>query len=171
MDKKQTAKMFKALENFTSDDKTTRLMLTHVFVPGPTRIEATDGHKLIRLDVKNGHGLATGFYDPKKAVAMAKADMDPLPVTPEASWTWPDFDPIIPNIDDERKAAPMAGFNARYVVECMEGIQGALSPFDYSTKSPAVKFRMGKTEMDALRLDADAHGDATAVVVLMPMRV
>lgn len=170
MDLKQTAKLFKALENFTSDDKT-RPMLHHVYVSGPTRIEATDGHKLIRLDVPKGHGLLAGFYDTKKAAAMAKADMEPTPITVTDSWTWPEFDRVIPRIDDERKVAAFAGFNARYVAECMDGIQGALAPFDYSTKSPAVKFRMGEGEMDPLRMDADAHGDATAVVVLMPMRV
>lgn len=170
MDRKQTAKMFKALENFTSPDKT-RLILNHVYVPTPTRIEATDGHKLIRLDVPKGHGLLAGFYDPKKAAATAKADLEPTPISTQESWTWPDFDLVIPKIEKDRKAAPLAGFNARYMVECMEGIQGALAPFDYSTKSHAVIFRMGENEMSPLRMDADAHGDATAVVVLMPMRV
>jgi hypothetical protein len=170
MNTKDTAKLFKALENFTSDDKT-RPMLAHVFVPGPNRIEATDGHKLIRLEVKAGHGLATGFYDPKKAAATAKADMLPAPITQDASWLWPATDQVIPKVENDRKGAVLAGFNARYMAECMEGICGALAPWGFSSKSPSVTFRMGEDAMSPLRMDADAYGEATAVVVLMPMRV
>lgn len=175
MELKEWAKVFRGLQNFTSGDKTP-LMLNHVYVASDTRIEATDGHKLIRLDVKAPHGWAPGFYEPKQAIALLKAGVQPQPVARETvkqnCWEWPNTDAVIPAIreGEDAKGAPVVGLCLAYLAEIGEGLAAILGVWGYS-KSSGAKVRVGETETDPVRFDADAYGEVSAVVVLMPMRL
>jgi hypothetical protein len=167
MDNKQRAKLFKALENFTSTDKT-RPMLHHVYVKGVDRIEATDGHKLIQVNVKGGHGLAPGFYDGKKALALLKADVEPQPVPGEPHWEWPDFNRVIPAVR-EGVGALWIDISPALLADCCEGIRGALDALD--APKQGMKVRPGENEMEPIRFDAKTWDESEITAVLMPMRV
>lgn len=176
MEAKEWAKVFRGLENFTSDDKT-RLMLNHVHVPDERHIEATDGHKLIRVETKAPHGLAPGFYEPKQTIALCKAGLAPQPVAQATvaanGWTYPDFSIVIPKLPEEGeevKVAPMVGLSLAYLAEIGEGMAAVLGPWGVG-KSLGAKVRFGESELSPIRFDAQAHDEASAVVVLMPMRV
>jgi hypothetical protein len=167
MDLKQTAKVFKGLSLFTSTDKT-RLMLNHVYVRDDKTLDATDGHRLIRVTIPEGHNLPTGFYDPKKAQAMCKADVVPSPVQADAAWEYPDFLRVMPRKDDMGAATRFLGVDTRYLADCAEGIQTALAPFGFDH---AVRIQLPDNQMEPVRMDAEAFSGATAVVILMPRRI
>lgn len=175
MELKELAKVFRGLENFTSDDKT-RLMFNHVHVISDTRIEASDGHKLIRLDTRASHGLTPGFYDTKQAAALCKAGVAPTPIlaqkVQENGWTWPDMDMVIPPHREgpEAAGAPAVGLSLAYLGEIIDGLISVLGCWGFG-RSAGATVRFGRTAVDPVRFDANAHGEATAVVVLMPMRL
>ena len=71
----------------------------HVYAATAHRIEATDGHRMIRIDTVDAHGLTAGrYYAPADAVKRLAADTDPRPVTLDDRW--PDTDQVQPRKAD-----------------------------------------------------------------------
>lgn len=165
MQLKHLGKLLSGVGYFVSQD-TTRQMLCHAFVPNETTVEAADGHKLIRVTVPKGHGLAAGYYDVNRSLALCKAEVIPSPVIPAESWQWPQLDLVIPPRVEAGEGVPGMLLDMRYVVETVTGMRHALAPFGHDN---GVRVQFPGDVRSAVRFDAVAEGGmASAVAVLMP---
>lgn len=119
METKELARIFKAVADNVSDDKS-RNGLTHVFAKDASTLEATDGHALIRVSFPvDGHGLTPGFYEPKQSVALLKASVLPQPVA--LDYQWPQTDQVIPRIgNDCELTSDGIGFNPALLARVLD---------------------------------------------------
>lgn len=163
METKELARIFKAVTTHVSKD-VTRSHLTRVAVTSDRRLEATDGHRAIRVDTDPPHGLAVGLYDVKKSLALLKAGILPQPEEALPSY-WPAFDRVIPALCDEGTARRL-GIRPAYIAAAAEAVTEAAG----LDKSTGIYLQAGKDALDPIRLDATGQ-NARAVAVVMPMRL
>lgn len=161
METKEIARIFKAVADNASSD-TTRA-IGRVYARNAHTFEATDGHALIRVTLSgDGHGLPSGFYDPKRTLVLLKADVMPAPET--ASYLWPQTDQVIPSLESECELTSNGiGFNAvllSRVLDSVARITGA-----------DVRTRLVFTDhLSPARIDAEGNG-IRVLAVVMPMRI
>jgi hypothetical protein len=159
IDHKLLAKTLTALATHTSDD-VTRGVIQYLCISTPTRIDATDGHRLVRFEAPSPHGLDLGLYDPKQAIARLKADLSPVASLGTNHRDFPPVDQVIPAPRDEAGVPVL--LNPAYLAEAartLAAVTGALG----------VRIQGGEHPLDPVRLDAKGdHGSALAVI--MPMR-
>lgn len=164
METKELARIFKAVASHASKD-VTRRHLTRVAVTTDRRLEATDGHRAIRVDTDPPHGLAVGLYDPKRALALLKAGIMPQPIEALPS-DWPLFDRVIPAVRTQGAAAPRLGIHPSYIAAAAEAAAEAAG----LEKGAGIWMQAGEHALDPVRLDATGPG-ASAVAIVMPMRL
>lgn len=165
METKQLARIFKAVASHVSKD-VTRRHLTRVAVTSDRRLEATDGHRAIRVDTDPPHGLSVGLYDPKQALALLKAGVMPQPVEQLSAGMWPDFDQVIP-AREEAPTIRALHLNPLYVAQSAEALADVAD-----NKKTAVRFQTGGNALDPVRLDVASPLSpvAAALAVIMPVR-
>jgi hypothetical protein len=161
MENKTLIRIVKAVASHVSKDKF-RPHLGFIAVTSDRRLEATDGHRAIRVDTDPPHGLPVGFYEPKKLLALLKTGAMPEAGSLPNGYTWPSFDPIIPAREEAPAAVPYV--NPSYVAESASALAEILN-----NKRPAIRLQPGADALSPMRLDA--HGEyASAVAVIMPVR-
>lgn len=166
MESKSLVRIIRAVATHASKD-VTRRNLTFVAVTSDRRIEATDGHRAIRVDTDPPHGLPVGLYDAKRLIALLKTDV--MPTAPDATfetYSWPTFDNIIP----KREEAPTIRalhLNPLYVAQSAEALADVVD-----NKRAAVRFQTGGDALDPVRLDVASPLSpvAAALAVIMPVR-
>lgn len=162
MESKSLARIIRAVATHASKD-VTRRHLTFVAVTSDRRIEATDGHRAIRVDTDPPHGLPVGLYDAKRLIALLKADV--TPTAPDATfetYSWPTFDNIIPK-REEAPAVRALHVNPLYLAQSAE----ALADVADDKRAP-VRFQTGGDALDPVRLDV-ASPIASALAIIMPV--
>lgn len=161
MESKSLARIIRAVATHVSKD-VTRRHLMFVAVTSNRRIEATDGHRAIRVDTDPPHGLPVGLYDPKRLLALLKADVAPTPDATFETYSWPTFDNIIPK-REEAPAVRALHVNPLYLAQSAE----ALADVADDKRAP-VRFQTGGDALDPVRLDV-ASPIASALAVIMPV--
>lgn len=162
MDKAMIAAL-KALLTHVSKD-VTRPHLRSIYVRADGTLDATDGHRLLRVRLATAHGLPEGFYDAKASLARIKANLRPEPRADMQGYTYPDFEQVIPRNDITGEIARMVAVNPSYLSDAAD----ALAKVTGASK-PKIQMRLGTSDLDPIRLDAT--GDlGTAIALVMPMR-
>jgi len=159
MEPKSLIRIIKAVATHVSKDST-RSHLMRVAVTSDRRIEATDGHRAIRVDTDPPHGLPVGLYEPKKLLALLKADI--LPTVADAALTrWPALDNVIP----ERADTPVVvcHANPRYVAQSAD----ALSDVAGDSIAP-IRIQPGADALGTIRLDIKG-AQASGIALIMPI--
>ena len=160
MENKSLVRIIKAVATHCSKD-VFRPHLTRLAVTSDRRIEATDGHRAIRVDTNPPHGLPVGLYEPKKLLALLKADI--MPAAADAALIdWPTFDTIIPK--QEKTPTSVVFVNPLYVAQSAEALAEATD----MGKNPCVRIQSGTDNSAPMRLDATGTL-ASAVAVIMPV--
>jgi hypothetical protein len=164
MDNKRLISILRGTSEFTSDD-VTRRNLTHVNVPTPTRIEATDGWRLVRIDTDAPHGLPVGYLDPKAALARAKCGA-PIEAAAADTFHWPAFDNVLAGTDAPADKPESVGLNPVLLADVAAALADVIGAG--KKHAPAITMHT-RGALDPVRFDAKANG-ITAVALLMPMR-
>lgn len=160
MKSKELIKVWKAISACASDDKTRTI--GRVRVVSATRIEATDGHVLIRWDASAPHGLAVGLYDPKKALALLRAGVTPVPE--QTQDRWPDTDAVLASAEGERTPASCVGFDAALLGTLADAVAVASGE-----RHGHVQVHLGSSLDPAIIRAEGANGAATGLI--MPVKI
>jgi hypothetical protein len=161
MESKSLIRIIRAVATHVSKDRTGSHLM-YIAVTSDRRIEATDGHRAIRVDTDPPHGLPIGLYDPKRLLALLKADT--IPSVADAALTyWPTFDSVIP--EKATKPAVVCYANPLYIAQSAE----ALNDVVYGDKRTPLRIQLGADKLDAIRLDVKGN-QASGIAVIMPMR-
>lgn len=163
MTNKELARIIKAVgANASKDDM--RQNLQRIHAPDANTLEATDGAALIRVTLPGeGHGLAPGFYEPKRALALLKADVVPQP---EFGVLWPNVDAVIPH---EGMACELTSHGALFNPELFARVLDSVHVLVECKPPTPVRMAFG-APLDPVRLDAKSTDGVTVVAVIMPMR-
>lgn len=159
MDSKEMLKVWKTISACASDDK--QRAYSRVNVASATRIEATDGHALIRWDASAPHGLAVGQYDPKKALALLRAGV--MPVPEQTQDQWPDTDAVLASAEGERTPAACIKFNAILLGTLADAVAVASGE-----RNGHVQVHLGASLDPAIIRAKGANGVATGLI--MPVK-
>jgi hypothetical protein len=160
MESKSLIRIIRAVATHCAKDGY-RKHLTYIAVTSDRRIEATDGHRAIRVDTDPPHGLPVGLYEPKKLLALLKADI--MPTVADAALTyWPTLDNVIP----EKATVPavVCHANPRYIAQSAD----ALSDVAGDSVAP-LRIQLGADALDTIRLDVKG-AQASGIALIMPMR-
>lgn len=173
--------VFRALGAHTSDDAARAAPQHHVRAyavdAGHVRLEATDGHALVRVDVPAGWFDADtpapdGYYRGKAAATLLSVGSAPI-TNPDASpdWYWPRTDQVIPH----ETVAPGAacGFNPVLLGGVLDTIHKIAIAFGGHKLDP-VRVQLGQASVDPARLSRTVYADAgpvTIIGVVMPMHL
>lgn len=189
--------IFKVLGGVASDDAT-RVNLNHVHVkricevPGVVvgndvvRLEATDGHALVRVDVPLGWlhagevALPDGFYAHKHAAALLSVGADAAPVA-DCEYRWPAMDQVIPGrlvpgADETVPAHRTAQhYNPALLADTLAAVGKIAAALSGDRKAIPTRIQLGDGELTPCRIDvrvacAGGPGLAEIVGVVMPMR-
>lgn len=189
--------VFKVLGGMASDDAT-RANLTHVHVrrvcevegvavgTDVARLEATDGHALVRVDVPLGWlhaagiALPDGFYQAKHASALLSVGADAAPVT-DCEYLWPATDQVIPG-----RLVPGAGemvpahrtvqsYNPVLLADTLAAVGKVAAALSGDKRAIQTRVQLGDGPIAPCRIDvrvacAGGPGLADIVGVVMPMR-
>ena len=179
---KTLSAVFRALDAHTSDDAARPAPLHHVRAyavdAGHVRLEATDGHALVRVDVPAGFfddddvPAPDGYYKGKAAATLLSVGSAPI-TNPDASpeWYWPRTDQVVPHETMAPGAA--CAFNASLLSGVLDTIHKIGIAFGGSKLDP-VRVQFGQASVDPARLSRTVYADAGPVVivgVVMPMRL
>lgn len=165
MDTKRLISILRGAADFASDDNVTRRHLTHLHVPTANRIEATDGHRLVRIDCETPHGLPVGYVDPKAALARVKANA-PVELVPDDA-KYPDFDNVLAGTDAVADKPEPIGINPILLADVAGALANVIGAGAKVSRACKVNVR-GK--LDPIRFDAASSDGVRAVALLMPMR-
>jgi hypothetical protein len=161
MENKSLVRIIKAVATHVSKDKT-RSHLMCVAVTSDRRIEATDGHRAIRVDTDPPHGLPVGLYEPKKLLALLKADI--IPSVADAALTyWPTLDNVIP--EKATTPAVVCYANPLYIAQSAEALNDVVD----GDKCTPLRIQLGADALDTIRLDVKGN-QASGIALIMPMR-
>ena len=161
MEAKELSKVWKAVSACASNDKT-RHAISRVNVASATRIEATDGHVLIRWESAAPHGMAVGQYDPKKTLALLRAGVTPTPEQTQDQW--PNTDALLTDADGERTPASCVGFDAALLGTLADAVAVASGE-----RLGHVQVHLGSS-LDPAIIRAKGNNGA-AVGLIMPVRL
>jgi len=154
---------FKALATHACDD-VTRPHLSGICARDAHTLEATDGHRFLRVRLNAAHNLTPGRYPAKPSIARLRAGVMPEMI-PDNGLQWPDTDQIIPARESaEHKAARIVALNFEYLADASNALVLAVGKYRNECK---VQFPTNP--LDPIRMDAKSD-DAEAVAVIMPMR-
>jgi hypothetical protein len=160
MESKSLVRIVRAVASHVSKD-VTRRNITCLAVTSDRRIEATDGHRAIRVDTDPPHGLPVGLYDAKKLIALLKADV--MPIAADAPLlNWPTLDSVIPK-REENATVRALHVNPLYLAQSAEALADVVDD-----KRAPVRFQTGADDLDPIRLDV-AGPLASALAVIMPV--
>lgn len=162
MESKSLIRIIRAVATHVGRD-TTRLHLSYLAVTSDRRIEATDGHRAIRVDTDPPHGLPVGLYEPKRLLALLKADVAPTPDAGFDVYHWPTFDDVIP-AREEAPSIRALHVNPAYLAQSADALSDVADD-----KCAPVRFQLGADALDPVRLDI-ASPLASALAVIMPVR-
>lgn len=162
MTHRELAKIIKAVgANASKDD---RRNLQHIHVRDAHTLEATDGAALLRVTLPGqGHGLALGFYDPKRALALLKADVLPQP---ELGVLWPNTDAVIPREDTP---CEISSHGVLFRPELFARVLDSVHALVECKPPTPVRLAFGDP-LAPVRLDARSADGVVVVAVVMPMR-
>lgn len=190
------AAMKAALVVCSTDDS--RLALNSILVEVSTtsiRLVATDGHRLIRIDVAGAESSGKFSVQLTRESAMAWVKLTPpkiegykvelaaakvgsvecmaisssfgSTVMSSVDAQFPPYDQVIPTFDKSRKPAAAIAINAQYL-----GDIGAIGKQLTSDRTGRVELRLGTSDLDPIRLDIENPvGGFEATYVVMPMRL
>jgi len=160
METKALVRIVRAVASHVSKD-ITRYNITRIAVTSDRRIEATDGHRAIRVDTDPPHGLPVGLYDAKKLISLLKADV--MPVAADAPLLdWPIFDNVIPK-REEAATVRALHVNPLYLAQSAEALADVVDD-----KRAPVRLQTGADNLDPIRLDV-AGPLASALAIIMPV--
>jgi hypothetical protein len=189
--------LFKVLGGVASDDET-RANLNHVHVrriceiPGVVvgndvvRMEATDGHALVRVDIPLGWlragevALPDGFYQAKHAAALLSVGADAVPVA-DCEYRWPATDQVIPGRIVPGAALQVPAhrtaqhYNSALLADTLAAVGKIAAALSGDKRAIPTRIQLGDGELAPCRIDvrvacAGGPGLADIVGVAMPMR-
>jgi len=188
--------VFKVLGGVASTDDT-RKNLNHVHVrrvcevegvvvgSDVARLEATDGHALVRVEVPLSFlqgdqlGLREGFYAHKRAAALLAVGAEASPEIDE-EYLWPATDQVIPSklVPDADATVPAhrtaQHYNPVLLADTLAAVGKIAAALSGDKRAIPTRIQLGDDELAPCRIDVRVfcHGggmaDITAVV--MPMR-
>lgn len=195
--------VFKVLGSAASDD-VTRKNLNHVYVrrvcevegvvtgSDVARLEATDGHALIRVEVPLSFlhgdqlGLREGFYAHKRAAALLAVGAEASPEIGtdddgKELYTWPKTDQVVPKKTDawtfdgsDRQGTTAQHYNPTLLADTLAAVGRIAAALSGDKRAIPTRIQLGDGPIAPCRIDVRVvcHGggmaDITAVV--MPMR-
>lgn len=194
--------VFKVLGSAASDD-VTRKNLNHVYVrrvcevegvvvgSDVARLEATDGHALIRVDIPLSFlhgdqlGLREGFYAHKRAAALLAVGAEASPEIDTDDdgrelYTWPKTDQVIPGklVPGAEATVPahrtVQHYNPVLLADTLAAVGKIAAALSGDKRAVPTRIQLGDDKFTPCRIDVRVvcHGggmaDITAVV--MPMR-
>lgn len=166
---KSISAILRCLQEYTSEDPTrSNLNTVHCALDGIS-LEATDGHRAIRVVVNDPNlwetvGEGTRL-DAKKALALVKAGM--LPTREKADFDFPELSRVFPR-KEPSQVSNHCGFDSALLASSLDAI--AKLGKALGLKQAGVKVQFPGEEHAPIRIDADFYG-VSVIAVVMPMRL